>query len=54
MYLEIEFSKYILPVEIIINNKNVADQNLIKTSIKDFFDFGQENILDFDNSKIHL
>ena len=39
-----------LPDEITINTINVNIQNLIKINEKDFFDFGQENIIDFDNS----
>ncbi len=42
--------KYILPEAIIINKTNEPNQNLINTRISDFFVFGQEKILDFDNS----
>ena len=50
MYLNVEVSKYALPVEITTNNKKVPIQNFSKIYEKDFFDFGQVNILDFDNS----
>ena len=50
MYLNVEVSKYTLPEEITINKKNVPIQNFNKINEKDFFDFGQVNILDFDNS----
>ena len=42
--------KYILPVEITRNIIKVNTQNLIKTRINDFFVFGHEKMLDFDNS----
>ena len=38
------------PEEIIRNRIKAPDQNLIKTKKSDFFVFGQENIVDFDNS----
>ena len=50
MYLNVEVSKYTLPEEITINIKNVPIQNFNNMNEKDFFDFGQVNILDFDNS----
>ena len=50
MYLKVEVSKYTLPEEIITNIKNVTAQNFSNINKKDFFDFGQENILDLDNS----
>ena len=50
MYLNVEVSKYTLPEEITTNKKNVPIQKLSKIYIKDFFDFGKENILDLDNS----
>ena len=50
MYLNVEVSKYTLPVEITTNKKNVPIQNFSNINENDFFDFGQENILDFDNS----
>ena len=42
--------KYILPEEITRKIIKVPIQNLINTKISDFFDFGQEKIVDFDNS----
>ena len=42
--------KYILPEEIIRNTTKEPTQNLISAKISDFFDFGQEKIVDFDNS----
>ena len=42
--------KYILPEEMIINKTKVPNQNLTNTRISDFFVFGQEKIIDFDNS----
>ena len=42
--------KYILPEEITINKTKATNQNLTNTSINDFLVFGQENIVDFDNS----
>ena len=50
MYLNVEVSKYTLPEEIIINKRKDPTQNLSNINKKDFFDFGQVNILDFDNS----
>ena len=50
IYLKMDVLKYILPVEIIRNRKNVHTQNLINTLIRDFFVFGQEKNIDFDNS----
>tara|TARA_B100000941_G_scaffold274157_1_gene235067 strand:+ start:1290 stop:1511 length:222 start_codon:yes stop_codon:yes gene_type:complete len=50
MYFKVEVLKYILPEEITINIIKVANQNLNNINEKDFFDFGQEKILDFDNS----
>ncbi len=49
-YFKMDVLKYILPEEIMINRTNVPIQNLINTEINDFFDFGQEKIIDFDNS----
>tara|TARA_S200000501_G_C20170374_1_gene459787 strand:- start:154 stop:309 length:156 start_codon:yes stop_codon:yes gene_type:complete len=43
-------SKYVLPEEITINKKNVTAQNIININENDFLDFGNEKILDFDNS----
>ena len=42
--------KYTLPEEITRNNTKVTSQNLVNAIIRDFFDFGQEKIIDFDNS----
>ena len=42
--------KYILPEDITKNKTKVPNQNLINTKIRDFFVFGQEKIIDFDNS----
>ena len=42
--------KYILPEEITRKIIKVPIQNLINAKISDFFDFGQEKIVDFDNS----
>ena len=50
MYLKVEVSKYTLPEEITTNIKNVPIQNFSNINEKDFFDFGQVKILDFDNS----
>tara|TARA_B100001029_G_C14695350_1_gene251938 strand:+ start:305 stop:559 length:255 start_codon:yes stop_codon:yes gene_type:complete len=43
-------SKYILPEEITRNKIKAPIQNLVNTRTSDFFDFGHEKILDFDNS----
>ena len=50
MYLKIDVLKYILPEEITINKIKAPNQNLINTRNSDLFDFGQEKMLDFDNS----
>ena len=42
--------KYTLPDEIKRNRTKAPAQNLINAKISDFFDFGQEKIVDFDNS----
>ena len=42
--------KYTLPEEITRNRTKAPTQNFINTKISDFFVFGQEKILDFDNS----
>ena len=39
-----------LPEEITRNKMKLTAQNLINIRVNDFFDFGQEKILDFDNS----
>ena len=50
VYLKMDVLKYILPEEITRNIIKVPSQNLINTEISDFFVFGQEKILDVDNS----
>ena len=50
IYFKIDVLKYILPEEITMNKAKETNQNLINTRISDFFVFGQEKILDFDNS----
>ena len=50
IYFKRDVLKYILPEEIIKNTINEKNQILIRATIKDFFVFGQENMLDFDNS----
>ena len=42
--------KYTLPEEMIRNRTKAPIQNFAKIKISDFFVFGQEKILDFDNS----
>ena len=42
--------KYTLPDEITRNKTKENNQNLINTRTSDFFVFGQEKIMDFDNS----
>ena len=49
-YLKMDVLKYTLPEEITRKIKKATTQNLINTRINDFFVFGQEKILDFDNS----
>ena len=50
VYYRMNFLKYILPEEITRNTTNAANQNLVNTRISDFFVFGQEKNIDFDNS----
>ena len=50
IYFKRDVLKYILPEEITRNRTKAPNQNLIKTKISDFFVFGQENIIEFDNS----
>ncbi len=50
IYFMREVLKYILPEEIKRNKRKAPAQNLINTRISDFFVFGQEKIMDFDNS----
>ena len=49
-YFNRDVLKYILPEEITRNRKKAPTQNFVNTKIRDFFVFGQEKILDFDNS----
>ena len=49
-YLKMDVLKYTLPEEIRRNRKNEPTQNLTNMRISDFFVFGQENMVDFDNS----
>jgi len=50
IYFKSDDLKYILPEEIIRNRTKEPNQNLINTRISDFFVFGQEKMMDFDNS----
>ena len=50
IYFKRDVLKYILPEEITRNITKVNNQNLINTRINDFFVFGHEKMLDFDNS----
>ena len=50
IYFKSDVLKNILPEEITRNIKKEHTQNLIKTRIRDFFFFGQEKIIDLDNS----
>jgi hypothetical protein len=50
MYLKMDVLKYTLPEEMTRNRTKAPTQNFIKIRIRDFFDLGQEKILDFDNS----
>ena len=50
IYFRRDLLKYTLPEEITRNRTKPTTQNLINIRISDFFVFGQENILDFDNS----
>ena len=50
IYFKSDVLKYILPEEITRKRIKAPIQNLINTRISDFFVFGQEKILDFDNS----
>ena len=45
-----DFLKYILPEEITRKIIKATNQNLINPKINDFFVFGQEKMIDFDNS----
>ena len=50
IYFKRDVLKYTLPEEIIRNRTKAPTQNFVKIIISDFFVFGQEKILDFDNS----
>ena len=50
IYFKREVLKYTLPEDITINRMKAPIQKLINIRISDFFVFGQEKILDFDNS----
>ena len=50
IYFSVEVLKYVLPEEITIKTRKVTNQNLSNTKENDFFDFGQEKILDLDSS----
>ena len=50
IYLKRDVLKYTLPEEITRNRTKAPTQNFINVRISDFFVFGQEKILDFDNS----
>ena len=50
IYFKRDALKYTLPEEITRNRTKATIQNLINIRISDFFVFGQEKILDFDNS----
>ena len=50
IYFKRDVLKYTLPEEIIRNRTKAPTQNFINIRINDFFVFGQEKILDFDNS----
>ena len=50
IYFKVDVLKYTLPEEMTRNRTKAPTQNFIKIRISDFFVFGQEKILDFDNS----
>ena len=50
IYLKRDVLKYTLPEEMTRNRPKAPAQNFINIVISDFFVFGQEKILDFDNS----
>ena len=50
IYFRRDVLKYTLPEEITRNRTKAPTQNFINMRINDFFVFGQEKILDFDNS----
>ena len=49
-YFKRDVLKYMLPEAITRNKTKVANQNLINILISDFFVFGQEKMIDLDNS----
>ena len=50
IYLNVDVLKYTLPEEITRNKIKAPSQNLVNAIISDFFDFGHEKMMDFDNS----
>ena len=50
IYFRRDVLKYTLPDEIKRNRTKAPAQNLINTRSNDFFVFGQEKMIDFDNS----
>ena len=50
IYFKRDVLKYTLPEEMTRNKTKAPNQNFINIKISDFFVFGQEKILDFDNS----
>ena len=50
IYFRRDVLKYTLPEEITRKRKKEPIQNLINAKISDFFVFGQEKMIDFDNS----
>ncbi len=50
IYFMIDDLKYMLPDEIVRNKTKAPSQNLINARISDFLVFGQEKMVDFDNS----
>ena len=50
MYFKSDVLKYTLPVDMTRNRKKPPNQNFINVRTSDFFVFGQEKSLDFDNS----
>ena len=50
IYFKRDVLKYTLPEEMTTNRTKAPTQNFINIRISDFFVFGQEKILDFDNS----
>ena len=50
VYFKMDVLKYTLPEEMIRNKTKAPTQNLINMRTNDFFVFGQEKIIDLDNS----